>query len=81
MSAISPVVISSGNGNRYRNGGDVTCVEKAFAEMTGGADVLDAVIAGGANVELVRPGSAAGVLDILRGTGGTPEALEWTRRA
>ena len=46
MSAISPVVISSGNGNRYRNGGNFTCVEQAFAEITGGADVLDAVIAG-----------------------------------
>lgn len=41
-----PVVISSANGSRFKNGGTVTCVEKAFAMITGGADVLDAVIAG-----------------------------------
>ena len=46
MSAIQPIVIASGNGNRYRNGGDLTCVEKAFAEIASGADLLDAVIAG-----------------------------------
>ncbi len=41
-----PVVISAANGNHFKNGGTVTCVEKAFAMVTDGADVLDAVIAG-----------------------------------
>jgi N4-(beta-N-acetylglucosaminyl)-L-asparaginase len=45
-SGVKPVVISSANGNRFKNGGKVTCVEKAFAMITEGADVLDAVIAG-----------------------------------
>jgi N4-(beta-N-acetylglucosaminyl)-L-asparaginase len=44
--ARKPVVISSANGNRFKNGGKVTCVEKAFAMITGGADVLDALVAG-----------------------------------
>ena len=43
---VKPAVISSANGNVYKNGGDVTGVQKAFAMMTGGADVLDALIAG-----------------------------------
>ncbi|MBA3830797.1 MAG: N(4)-(beta-N-acetylglucosaminyl)-L-asparaginase [Chthoniobacterales bacterium] len=46
MNSIHPVVIASANGNRFRNGGDLTCVEKAFAEIIAGADVLDALIAG-----------------------------------
>src|SRR5919109_5459397 len=41
-----PVVISSANGNRFRNGGAVTGVELAFQRITKGDDVLDAVIAG-----------------------------------
>src|SRR5436305_12446380 len=48
-----PVVIASSNGNKYKNGGDVTCVQKAFTMMTSGnADVLDALIAGVNMVEL-----------------------------
>jgi N4-(beta-N-acetylglucosaminyl)-L-asparaginase len=45
-SAIKPVVISSDNGNTYTNGGQQTCVAKAFEMMTSGKDVLDALIAG-----------------------------------
>ncbi len=45
-SGVKPVVISSANGNVYKNVGTQTCVEKAFAMMTGGSDVLDALIAG-----------------------------------
>src|SRR5678815_894495 len=42
-----PIVIASANGNQFKNGGDMTCVQKAFTMMTsGGADVLDALIAG-----------------------------------
>lgn len=47
-----PVVIASANGHRYKNGGTVTCVEKAFTMMTAGSDVLDALIAGVNIVEL-----------------------------
>lgn len=41
-----PVVIASGNGNRFKNGGDRTCVEEAFRLLASGSDPLDAVIAG-----------------------------------
>ena len=40
------VVVASGNGQQYKNGGDKTCVETAFSLMTEGRDVLDALIAG-----------------------------------
>ena len=43
---VKPVVIASGNGHRYKNGGTQTCVEKAFALITSGSDVLDALISG-----------------------------------
>jgi N4-(beta-N-acetylglucosaminyl)-L-asparaginase len=44
--AAQPVVIASMNGHWYKNGGSVTCVEKAFVQMARGGDVLDALIAG-----------------------------------
>jgi N4-(beta-N-acetylglucosaminyl)-L-asparaginase len=47
-----PLVISSANGNKFKNGGDLTCVQKAFQLMSQGADVLDALIAGVNIVEL-----------------------------
>ena len=40
-SPAKPVVISSANGNKFKNGGDVTCVQKAFIMMTQGSDVLE----------------------------------------
>lgn len=43
---IRPVVVASNNGNRFKNGGPVTGVQKAFEMMTKGTDVLDACIAG-----------------------------------
>jgi len=43
---VRPVVIASGNGNRFKNGGAATCVEEAFRRLIAGADVLDALIAG-----------------------------------
>src|SRR5437764_3054716 len=49
---VKPVVISSANGNHFKNGGDVTCVQKAFRMITQGSDVLDALIAGVNLVEL-----------------------------
>jgi N4-(beta-N-acetylglucosaminyl)-L-asparaginase len=65
--SVTPVVISSSNGNRFRNGGTQTCVEKAFAMMIGGADVLDALIAG-VNIVELDPAEAS------VGFGGLPNA-------
>lgn len=50
--ATPPVVISSANGNEYRNGGPRTCVEEAWQRIAKGEDVLDALIAGVNIVEL-----------------------------
>ncbi len=47
-----PVVISSANGNRFTNGGALTCVAQAFGMIEKGSDVLDALIAGVNIVEL-----------------------------
>jgi len=44
--SIRPVVVASGNGNRFKNGGTETCIEAAFRRLTGGGDVLEALIAG-----------------------------------
>ena len=49
---VTPVVISSANGFKYKNRGSVTCVEKAFSMITQGRDVLEALIAGVNIVEL-----------------------------
>lgn len=62
-----PVVVSSANGHRFKNGGPQTCVEKAFAMMTQGSDVLDALIAG-VNIVELDP------LDTSVGYGGLPNA-------
>jgi len=43
---VKPLVISSANGNVHKNGGEVTAVQKAFAMMAQGSDVLDALLAG-----------------------------------
>lgn len=43
---IKPVVVSSANGNRFKNGGSQTGVEKAFDLITKGSDVLDALVEG-----------------------------------
>ena len=50
--SVKPVVISSANGNEYKNGGPRTGVAEAFARMIKGDDVLDCVIAGVNIVEL-----------------------------
>ena len=65
--AVRPVVISSANGNRARNGGQQTCVERAFTMMAGGSDVLDALIAGVNIVELDPADTSVGY-------GGLPNA-------
>src|SRR2546423_15237818 len=46
LQGVRPAVVSSANGNHFKNGGDETCVQKAFRLMTAGTDVLDALIAG-----------------------------------
>src|SRR5260221_10449724 len=66
-SAVKPLVISSANGNQFKNGGNVTCVQKAFAMLTHGEDVLDAVVAG-VNIVELDP------LDDSVGYGGLPNA-------
>jgi N4-(beta-N-acetylglucosaminyl)-L-asparaginase len=50
--ATPPVVISSGNGHEYRNGGPRTCVEEAWQRIARGEDVLESLIAGVNIVEL-----------------------------
>src|SRR6266404_8261791 len=50
--SVKPCVVASGNGNRSKDENGITCVERAFKMMTGGADVLDALVAGVAIVEL-----------------------------
>ncbi|MEW5983099.1 MAG: N(4)-(beta-N-acetylglucosaminyl)-L-asparaginase [Acidobacteriota bacterium] len=65
--AVKPVVVSSANGNRFKNGGPVTCVEKAFSMMVAGTDVLDSLIAGVNLVELDPEDTSVGY-------GGLPNA-------
>jgi N4-(beta-N-acetylglucosaminyl)-L-asparaginase len=44
--AIKPIVVSSANGNISKNSDGETAIAKAFKMITGGSDVLDAVVAG-----------------------------------
>jgi len=64
---VKPVVISSHNGNKFKNGGTMTAVEKAFSMIIKGEDVLDSVIAG-VNIVELDP------LDDSVGYGGLPNA-------
>src|SRR5215208_3780896 len=64
---IKPVVIASANGNKFKNGGEMTCVQKAWTMMTQGGDVLDALITG-VNIVELDP------LDSSVGYGGLPNA-------
>src|SRR6476659_6516475 len=47
-----PLVVASGNGHLFRNGGTKTCVEEAWERLARGEDVLDAIVAGVQIVEL-----------------------------
>ena len=64
---VKPVVIASGNGHEFRNGGKLTCVETAFEQIVAGKDVLDALIAGVNIVELDPADTSVGY-------GGLPNA-------
>jgi N4-(beta-N-acetylglucosaminyl)-L-asparaginase len=64
---VKPVVISSGNGNQFKNGGTETCVQKAFRLMMSGMDVLDSLIEG-VNILELDP------LEVSVGYGGIPNA-------
>jgi N4-(beta-N-acetylglucosaminyl)-L-asparaginase len=44
--SVRPVVVSDVSGIRYKNGGPLSSVEKAFEMITDGSDVLDALVAG-----------------------------------
>jgi N4-(beta-N-acetylglucosaminyl)-L-asparaginase len=67
QSQVHPVVIASGNGHRFKNGGTKTCVELAFEKMMRGDDVLDSLIAG-VNIVELDP------LDDSVGYGGLPDS-------
>jgi N4-(beta-N-acetylglucosaminyl)-L-asparaginase len=65
---VKPVVVAAANGNRYKNGGPQTAVERAFNLMTSGNyDVLDALVAGVNIVELDPEDTSVGY-------GGLPNA-------
>jgi len=64
---VKPVVISSSNGNAFKNGGTETCVQRAFRLMTSGTDVLDSLIEG-VNILELDPE------EISVGYGGLPNA-------
>jgi len=64
---VTPVVVAAANGNKFKNGGQQTAVERAFSLMTRGTDVLDALIAGVNIVELDPTDNSVGY-------GGLPNA-------
>ena len=65
--SVKPVVIASANGNKFKNGGDMTAVHLAFTMMMKGTDVLEALIAG-VNITELDPA------DTSVGFGGLPNA-------
>lgn len=65
--AAKPLVISSANGFQFKNGGNETCVERAFRLMTTGRDVLESLIEGVNIVELDPADTSVGY-------GGLPNA-------
>ncbi len=65
--SVKPIVVSSANGHRFKNGGTKTCVETAFEGIVRGDDVLDSLIAGVNIVELDPEDTSVGY-------GGLPNA-------
>jgi N4-(beta-N-acetylglucosaminyl)-L-asparaginase len=64
---VRAVVVASANGHEFRNGGQETCVERAFRLVREGKDVLEAVVAG-VEINELDP------LDDSVGYGGLPNA-------
>jgi N4-(beta-N-acetylglucosaminyl)-L-asparaginase len=64
---VKPVVIAAANGNNSRNDKGQTCVARSFELITGGSDVLDALVAGVNIVELDPEDTSVGY-------GGLPNA-------
>jgi N4-(beta-N-acetylglucosaminyl)-L-asparaginase len=64
---VAPLVISDVSGYRFKNGGPENSVERAFRGITGGEDVLDALVAG-VNIPELDP-EETGI-----GYGGLPNA-------
>jgi len=64
---VEPVVISDRSGFVFKNGGSMSCIEKAFSMITAGDDVLDSILAGINIVELDPTETGVGY-------GGTPNA-------
>src|SRR5262245_10348406 len=52
--AAKSVVVSSSNGNWFKNGGTKNCIETAFEKIQQRTDVLDAIIAG-VNIDELDP--------------------------
>src|ERR1051326_806104 len=50
--SVKPCVVASANGNSSKDEKGVTCVARAFTMITGGSDVLDALVSGVSIVEL-----------------------------
>jgi N4-(beta-N-acetylglucosaminyl)-L-asparaginase len=67
--SVKPVVIASANGNKFKNGGDMTAVHKAFTMMTRGTDVLEALIAGVNITELDPADTSVGFGGLPNGDG------------
>lgn len=67
--SVRPVVVASANGHRFKNGGDVTCVEMAFRLIVQGRDVLDALIEGVNIVELDPEDTSVGFGGLPNGDG------------
>ena len=65
--AARPVVISSRNGNEFKNGGPRTAIQEAYERIVRGEDVLDAILAGVTLVELDPADDSVGY-------GGLPDA-------
>ncbi len=66
---VRPVVIASANGQRSRGADGRTCVETAYAMITEGRDVLDALIAGVNIVELDPEDTSVGYGGLPNGDG------------
>jgi len=64
---LEPVVIASPNGAFFKNGGNETCLERAFRLMSGGRDVLESLVEGVSIVELDPEDTSVGY-------GGLPNA-------